>query len=203
VTPGELGRYYGLIVVLCGSSSSFLGGWVSTKLYERGMRNGAAWVCLVGSLGSIPFVVAMLSMDLIVGDANDTSYALALVALAGAYLTAECWLGPASAIGINVYPVRLRTSASAVFSMALAVIGSTGPVIVGVLNDHTPSSFNRYNLMGAIAIPYALSAIGFFVVSRTMIPDTLRSLKEQQCQAESKTHKSGDIIESERQAMSN
>ena len=170
-TPGELGSYYGPIVMLFGSSSSFLGGFLSSLWQAKGREDAAALVCMIGSVASIPCVALMLYMPQIVGSSDELSFALSLAFLAAAYLTAECWMGPASAIGINIYPNAIKTSVTAVFNLSLALLGSLGPVLVGFVYDATPSSAHPSVLFASIALSYGFSAVLFWAISRTMLDE--------------------------------
>jgi Major Facilitator Superfamily len=160
VTSGELGRVYSLIVIFCGSFSSWLGGFVAQWWRRRtGALEANVWVPALGALTSIPFVALMLTMDLLASGTSSTAYALALLCVAAAYLTAECWEGPAANAGMMIYPSAHRTQCITFYWLTLTLIGSAGPELVPLAQLLLPHL--RWSLLLVLVSSYALCALLF------------------------------------------
>eukprot|EP00043_Microstomoeca_roanoka_P011647 m.109974 g.109974 ORF g.109974 m.109974 type:complete len:345 (+) comp15257_c0_seq3:452-1486(+) len=148
----------GMIVLVCGSTGSLLGGFLSDKLMRRS-PGAKAHVIAVSQLIAAPFIAGTLFAN---------SRATALGILIPSFVTAETWLGPAAAIVQDVTRPQLRAQASAVYMAVNTLVGGCGPMIVGAMTTANVSVFGLTQVQSALLliVPtcYVLSALLFGIV---------------------------------------
>src|SRR5690606_12718264 len=59
----EAGFWYGLVIVIFGTSGVIAGGWMGDFLTGKGIRNGRMMVCAFTGLAAFPFTVAYPLLD--------------------------------------------------------------------------------------------------------------------------------------------
>jgi len=127
-TASEVGFRYGMVLLLFGTSGSFLGGWFADWLRGRGRDNAIMLTTLVVSALALPFAIAMP----LIGE-DMMSYA-ALVPVT--FLLASPVGLTAAAVQL-VTPNRMRAQVTAIYFLVVALIGSgIGPLTVALCTDY-------------------------------------------------------------------
>jgi MFS family permease len=128
----ELATTYGLIAIVAGGGGSLFAGWLCDRLRQRGTRDSAWLLCLLGApLSLIPAAAAPL--------AESAHTALLLYGIAGLFTN---WpsVGVLAAVA-ELAPNELRGQInSGSTAMVGLLAGGLGPVVVGVLTDRVFSS---------------------------------------------------------------
>eukprot|EP00743_Colponemidia_sp_Colp-15_P014184 GILK01016717.1.p1 GENE.GILK01016717.1~~GILK01016717.1.p1 ORF type:complete len:496 (+),score=19.51 GILK01016717.1:41-1489(+) len=166
------------IVFFGGVSSAYLGGYLGDKLTSK-YPQANALICGFGAALSIPFVCMTLLID---------NFALNLVSLFFAYLTAECWLGPAMSILQEFSPANMHGAATGIFLLVGTAVGVTTPLLIGVADDYfsplIPDSKDmrehpdrvRYILCMVVCCSYVGCCICFWVTARCFVKEQTLSL---------------------------
>ncbi len=126
-SASDVGYRYGLVLLLFGTSGSFLGGWMADFLTSRGFRNAPVLTAAGVSALALPFAVAMalLSSDM-----------WSLAALIPATFLLASPVGLTSAAVQLVTPNRMRAQVTAIYFLVVALIGSGfGPLTVAICTD--------------------------------------------------------------------
>lgn len=144
LSPGEAGRYLGLIFLLLGSAGAVCGGLLSERLARRGRSDANLRVVMFVSIGTFaPATLAPLM----------PSAVLVLVLFAPACFLFNAYFGCAIAALQLATPPRMRATNSAVFLLANALVGlSLGSAIVPLLDRQL------FGGGGDIAMPLSLVA---------------------------------------------
>lgn len=157
---------YGIIVGAVGSTAAFAGGAVTSLFWHRTKLVPLYLVSVGGILSSI-FVLLMIFSKTISNDSESNGTKLLYGVMAGAYITAELWLGPINGLLVLMVPPEFKTFAFSIYSSLVVLIYSSGPEIVGLaLRGVNPSSghyVNAVRVILAAIIPggYILSSLGF------------------------------------------
>jgi MFS family permease len=129
VTAGTAGVGLGLISAATMPSGTFLGAWLLDRLTLKGVRGGSPLI--IGSS-----LMLCIPAALIFGISHSTAWAFAgygLLLFTVAFSISPGWMGVQT-----VTPPENRGLAMALFVALYTVIAlGLGPVIVGVLSDHT------------------------------------------------------------------
>ena len=127
-SAGEVGFRYGMVLLLFGTSGSFIGGWIADWLRERGLPNAILITTTGVSLVALPLAVTMplLTPDML-------SF---LVLIPVTFLLASPVGLTAAAVQL-VTPNRMRAQVTAVYFLIVALIGSGfGPLTVALCTDY-------------------------------------------------------------------
>jgi MFS family permease len=121
-----VGLRLGVVVAASGFAGTALGWWLGERLKRR-WQAAYFWVCGLGTLGAIPFILAsLLSRDDVV------VYAMMGVGLTLAFFN----FGPSNTILVNVTSPKIRAAAVAVNLFLIHMLGDIpSPFIMGRLSD--------------------------------------------------------------------
>ena len=147
-TASEVSLPYGLITMLSGGSGIISGGWIATRLRERGRLDANILIGLVAIAIALPSGVAAC----LAGTAT-VSLALFAVFLFGCAMP---W-GSAVAALQEITPNQMRGQVSAIYLFCLSLFGmGFGPTIVAAFTDHLFASDTA--LPQSIALTIGLAA---------------------------------------------
>ncbi len=120
-----------------------LWGWVADRLGQRDVR-WYQWIPALGTVGSIPFLVAFLLWP---------DPAIAILFLAPSSLLTGAWVGAGHAMHQGLARPEMRAVSSALALLVMNLIGlGLGPTAVGALNELIAPTYGdaavRYSLLG-------------------------------------------------------
>lgn len=156
-TPTQVGLAYGPVLLVFGGAGTVVGGWVSTVLTRRGVRDASIWVTGVGMLlTAVPMVM--------VGLASTPTAALAWLAPGLLLMTSPG--GTAIQAIQECVPNQLRGQASAVYYLVISIVGLTlGPLSVALLTDYVFGDTGRTGMAIAIVAGVVAPLAGLLGVS--------------------------------------
>ncbi len=145
--PAQAGLAFGLVVLICGTSGAYLGGFMSDRLARRGVLDAPLKVAAFGFVGCGVFGALAPLMP---------TPALAITFLVPAiFLSNTPYACAGTAIQL-ITPNRARAQMSAVYITLTTLIGlGVGPLVVGLMTDHVfhdPAQI-RYSLAIVVALP--------------------------------------------------
>lgn len=148
-TLPEIGFRYGVIITVCGASSSILGGWLASSLRSNGRPNShlvmlmVCFVCLVPTASLFPLMPSAEAALVLIGLMN---------------MFAATSLGIGFSLLQEITAEHLRARISALNSVAANIIGGAlGPVTVAFLSDHMFTSSEALSM--ALASTAAVGSI--------------------------------------------
>jgi MFS family permease len=149
----DIGTYFGLAVLIFGTAGALTGGWLSGWLRRRGHADANVRAALIGAALLLPAsVLAPLS----------PTGTVALAFMAAINFCAGIPFGGGYAAIQEATPARIRAQVSAVFLLAINLIGvGLGPVAVGLITDKVfadPADL-RYALSIAAIVVAPLSVL--------------------------------------------
>ena len=126
--PGEPGPTLGIISLIVSPLGLILGGWLATRMAEKGYRDANMRMVYLVTIPLIPVAIAYPLVD-------QAWMAFALVGLS--LFLGSLGSGPANAAIQSVTPGRMRGTTTAIYIAIYNVIGyGLGPLVVGWFNDH-------------------------------------------------------------------
>lgn len=154
---GEIGLYYGLIMLVFGSGGLVAGGIYADYLFARGIRDGHMRAVRLSVIGTLPCYVLAPLMP---------SPWLALALLAPATFFQSVQGGVAGAALQLITPNRLRAQIIAVFFFAANIIGlGLGPTAVAVITDYVFADDGalRYSMaiVSIIVLPASIAVLSW------------------------------------------
>lgn len=158
-TPAEIGRAYGLIIMVFGTLGVVAGGALGDFVCSRGYRNGRIWVMFATGIITLPFAIAFPLMD-------NPMISLALIAPASFFATFTTGVGPAALL--DMMPNQMRGFSAAVSGLMVNLIGlGLGPTLIALVTDYVfkDEHMLRYSL--AVVPPVVLviaSILGFLAL---------------------------------------
>ncbi|MBX3504616.1 MAG: MFS transporter [Parvibaculum sp.] len=151
----EAGFWYGLVIVVFGTTGVIAGGWAGDFLTGKGIRNGRMRVCALTGLATFPFTIAYPLVD-------DPWMALLLLCPSTFFATFTTGAGP-SALQ-ELMPNQMRGFASAILIFVVTIIGlGLGPTSIALATDfiYADEAMLRYSLVLVPGIVLTLAvAIG-------------------------------------------
>jgi MFS family permease len=127
----ELLSRYGIIVGTVGTAA-VLGGGIATSLTWHRTKLMPIYLTSIGGMVSSAFVLLMVfSRDAAGGD-ESRGVRILYGFMAGAYLTAETWLGCLFALVALLLPPAYKTFGLAIWSSVQVLVYSSGPEIIGL-----------------------------------------------------------------------
>jgi MFS family permease len=147
-TASQVGLPYGLISMLCGMSGIILGGWIATRLRQKGRLDANILIGLLAIAIALPSGVAATFMPT----------PIPALALFGVFLfgCAMPW-GSAVAALHEITPNQMRGQISAIHLFCLSLIGTgVGPTLVALFTDKFFK--NDAALGSSMAITIAIAA---------------------------------------------
>lgn len=165
----------GIVMGLFGGLAAVLGtvsaGWLSDKLAAR----NPAWRVAVPIIGCILALPAGLAFYML--PAGD-SWTLATLKVPHAIvwyllfgLTTVWWLAPVFAAMSDIVPARRRSTAMALFNLALTIIGGgLGPLVVGLLSDALTSTYGQEALRWSLTLSMSAYVVGILAFAAALKP---------------------------------
>jgi len=150
--PGQVGQWYGTMLLALGTSGSLFAAWLTDQLVRRGVRHAhykmLAWNCVL----MLPFAVAAPLVN---------NPALALALLAGTVLFSNPWVNISGAALLSGTPNQMRGQIVAIkFFFGSTVSFTIAPTAIALLTEHVYGGGVgvRYSIatISVIAIPAAL-----------------------------------------------
>ncbi len=126
-TYPEAGFWYGLVIVIFGTTGVIAGGWAGDFLTGKGFRNGRMMVCAFTGLATLPFTIAYPLV-------SDPWIAILLLCPSTFFATFTTGAGP-SALQ-ELMPNQMRGFASAILIFFVTIIGlGLGPTSIALATD--------------------------------------------------------------------
>ncbi|XRA95899.1 MFS domain-containing protein [Pycnococcus provasolii] len=148
--------YNALIVGGCGLTSALLGGAIADRLAAGGGARSRALVPAFGAFTGAGFLFLALTTD---------NFVLSMVFLGLEYICAENWFGPTLSLLQGLVPQNRQGTASSLFLFVGAILGSSGPLILGLVLDSLGTAGTaegiRGGLLAASGGAYLLCSLGF------------------------------------------
>ncbi len=175
MTQTEVGAWLALCAGLAGGLGCYFGGIVTERIANR--TNDERWYLWVPAICLAATIPAQFVIYL------SPTPVPALIVSALVWFLSNTWLGPVLATLQGLAGARRRAMAVAIVLFANNLVGmGLGAQFVGLMSDllrdrHGEDSL-RYALLIGVCIASALSAIAFFVATRTLREDLHRSRAE-------------------------
>jgi MFS family permease len=146
-SAAEIGVAFGLVLLICGTSGVYAGGWLSDRLARKGALDAQLKVAAFGFVGcGVLGTCAAL--------APDARIALALLCPA-IFLSNMPYACAGTALQLIV-PNRARGQVTALYIMLTTLVGLVvGPLVVGLMTDHLfqdPGDI-KYSLAIVVGVP--------------------------------------------------
>ncbi|MDX1482024.1 MAG: MFS transporter [Woeseiaceae bacterium] len=170
MSPADIGVYLGLVLGIAGGLGFAGGGFVADRLGRNGQRGalrGVAAAMLLAWCVNFPvFLAGELTVVLVV---------FVLAAVLSNFYLATTFAQTQGLVGL-----RMRGVASALMLFILNIIGlGMGPQVTGVLSDLLQPAYGqesmRYALLWVVSVAYPLSALCFYLGSRSIEADLARA----------------------------
>lgn len=149
----EAGLWYGIVIVIFGTSGVIAGGWAGDYLTGKGIRNGRMMVCAFTGLATFPFTLAYPLVD-------DPWIAILLLCPSTFFATFTTGAGP-SALQ-ELMPNQMRGFASAILIFVVTIIGlGLGPTSIALATDfvYGDEAMLRYSLVLVPGIVLTLAIV--------------------------------------------
>lgn len=149
LTPGEVGARYGMVMLVCGTVGTLIGGWLSGRLLKSGRADANMRIVLVSTLlKGLPLILAPLMPT--------ANLALALMAIGT--LIGQASQGVMLAAIQDVTPNQLRGQVNAVALLAVNLLGmGLGASVIAAITDFGfgDQGALRYSIAitGAVTLP--------------------------------------------------
>lgn len=149
MTAGEVGIYYGTLMLVCGTVGTIAGGWLSGVLIRRGRSDG--------NLRIVLGTTVIKAVPLIIGPLMPTA-TLALACMAVATLVGQAAQGVILAAIQDVTPNRLRGQVTGLTLLFVNLIGlGLGASVIAAITDfgfgYEGSLRYAISITGAVVLP--------------------------------------------------
>ncbi len=166
---GQVGWFYGSIVLVGGVAGTLLGGWL-------GDRTGAA---NPGAYALVPAICFTIAAPVFAFGLFAPSLIIGWVLFTIGQTLALAWLGPIIAAVQHIVPPNMRATASASFLFINNLIGiGFGIFFLGFMSDTMKAAYGddslRYSILYGLGF-YLLSALIYFVASTRLKRDWYRA----------------------------
>jgi predicted MFS family arabinose efflux permease len=170
MSPADIGVYLGLVLGIAGGIGLAGGGVVADRFGRRSQRHAllaVASAMMIGWLFNLPVFTSPSLMVVLV--------AFTIPAMFSNFALATTFANTQGLVGL-----RMRGVASALMLFILNIIGlGLGPQMTGILSDLLRGSLGdesmRYALLIVVGTVYPLSALCYFLASRTIDRDLARA----------------------------
>ncbi len=150
---GEIGTWFGLIVLLGGCTGVTLGGRIADRLGARDVR----WYV------RMPAVLVLVQMPFVLGFLLLGDPIAALISFAPFYAISNMYVGPMLSTIQNLVRPNMRATTSAIMLFLLNMVGlGGGPFLVGFMNDQLSGIY------GAEAIRYSFLLVALISTSASL-----------------------------------
>lgn len=155
MTTGEVGLYYGTLMLVCGTVGTVAGGWISGRLVQRGHADANMRIVLVATV--------LKALPLIIGPLMPTPV-LALAFMAVGTLIGQASQGVMLAAIQDVTPNQLRGQVTALTLLGVNLIGlGLGASFIAAITDFgfADEGALRYSIViaGAVLLPAIVALI--------------------------------------------
>lgn len=160
------------IPLVGGSVSVLLGGIIADRLaVKKSGTRTRLWVVVFSQFLSAPFAAGALYFH------PPWCY----LSLLPCYVIGEMWISITLAVGIELVPVYLRTSAVAIYLLIITNIGGNLPPVVSGLKSAFGGTNEAYQWSLLIMFPgmYVLGALLFLLTTCALTKNTNETAKEQ------------------------
>lgn len=149
MTTSEVGLYYGMLMLVCGTVGTIAGGWISGKMVQRGQADANMRIVLVATL--------LKALPLIIGPLMPNA-ALALAFMALGTLIGQASQGVMLAAIQDVTPNQLRGQVTAITLLFVNLVGlGLGASFIAAITDFGfgDEGALRYSIViaGAVLLP--------------------------------------------------
>jgi len=160
-TPGEIGRPYGLVVLVASSAGMLVGGWSADRIQRTQHELAVLRVPVTAAILGLPFAVMLML-------AHTPILTLCCAAVLHALCT--CAIGVAPALLQLRTPAPIRSRVSAVYVMAVNICGlAVGPLLVGQMTGLVapgPGALRAaVSIVGAIALLVSIGVLASYTIS--------------------------------------
>ena len=155
LSPGEVGLYYGSVMLVCGTVGTLFGGWLSGRLMQAGRADANMRIVLLSTLlKGFPLVLAPLM----------PSAALALTLMAVGTLIGQASQGVMLAAIQDVTPNQLRGQVTAIALLTVNLLGmGLGASVIAAITDFGfgDQGALRYSIAitGAVTLPLIVAML--------------------------------------------
>ncbi|MDO9489053.1 MAG: MFS transporter [Sphingomonadaceae bacterium] len=155
MTTGEVGLYYGMLMLICGTVGTIAGGWISGLLVQRGSADANMRIVLVATV--------LKALPLIVGPLMPTA-TLALAFMAVGTLIGQASQGVMLAAIQDVTPNQMRGQVTSLTLLFVNLIGlGLGASFIAAITDFGfgDEGALRYSIViaGAVILPLIVALI--------------------------------------------
>jgi MFS family permease len=162
---GEVGWFYGSIVLVGGVAGTWLGGWIGDR---TGQANPSAYAL-------VPAICFLITAPVFAFGLFAPSLATGWILFTIGQMLALAWLGPVIAAVQHIVPPNMRATASASFLFINNLIGiGFGIFFLGFMSDTMAAAYGeeslRYSILYGLAF-YLLSALLYFAASKRLERD--------------------------------
>jgi MFS family permease len=162
---GQVGWFYGSIVLVGGIAGTWLGGWFGDRTGPADPGAYARIPALCFAIAAPVFAIGLFAPNLWLG----------WLLFAIGQMLALAWLGPVIAAVQHIVPPNMRATASASFLFINNLIGiGFGIFFLGFMSDAMKAAYGddalRYSILYGLAF-YLLSAAIYFVAARRLKRD--------------------------------
>lgn len=173
-TIAEVGKTYGILILLTGPAGILSGGWLIDRIYQKGRHDAPVIIALVGAAITLPAVLLVPMMP----DGFWTMLMIVPSSLGLAMATAA-----GSVAVVVVTPNQMRGQTIALYMLTISLLGLTiGPTGVAILTDFLFADENMVHwslgLVGGISATFSI-----FLLAAALKPyQAERQLLEQKTQ---------------------
>jgi MFS family permease len=162
---GEVGTFYGSIVLVGGIAGTWLGGWLGDRI---GPANPSAYAL-------IPAFCFLVTAPVFAAALFAPSLAIGWILFTIGQMLALAWLGPVIAAVQHIVPPNMRATASASFLFINNLIGiGFGIFFLGFMSDTMSAAYGedslRYSILYGLGF-YLLSALLYFAAATRLKRD--------------------------------
>ncbi|TFI59827.1 MFS transporter [Sphingomonas parva] len=163
-----VGWFYGSIVLVGGVAGTWLGGWIGDRIGPANPGRYALIPAVCFLIAAPAFALGLFAPNMIV----------AWLLFTLGQMLALAWLGPVISAVQHIVPANMRSTTSASFLFINNLIGiAVGNYFLGWMSDRLKAQHGadslQYSILYGLAF-YVLSALIYFVASRTLSRDWFR-----------------------------
>ncbi|MEW5915848.1 MAG: MFS transporter [Gemmatimonadota bacterium] len=158
--PAEIGLYMGGATMIFGTLGIVGGGWIADRMRQRGIFGSRLLVGTIGALGALLCGIALYTT-------RNATFAKVILIPFNVFHALP--FGAAQAAVVEITPPRMRGQVSAIYLLAINVVGFTlGPFAVGLVSDvvfRDPLMIG-YAILSVAAVFLPLAALLLYIGSR-------------------------------------
>jgi MFS family permease len=158
--PAEIGFYMGGATMIFGTLGIVGGGWLADQMRQRGVLGSRLLIGTIGALGALLCGIALYTT-------RDATIAKLILIPFNVFHALP--FGAAQAAVVEITPSRMRGQVSAIYLLAINVVGFTlGPFAVGLVSDFVfrDPLMIGYSILSVAAVFLPLAALLLYIGSR-------------------------------------